>query len=80
MNKIIIKNLRIQYREESFGGILQYNSKLFLLDKEQFTFIKNFKKYKYYSSLGKNEKQIVDEFLKYGIFIKIDESIINDFY
>ena len=78
MKNIIFKNKRVIYRKESFGGIAQYNSQLFILDKEQFAFIKKFKKYISYSRLNKKEKQIVDEFLKHEIFLKIDENIIKD--
>jgi len=74
MEFIVFKNRQVIYRQESFGGILYYRSKLFLLNEEQFQFLKIFDKYKYYNKLKKNEKKIVNEFLKWQIFLKINSN------
>ncbi len=73
MEQVIFKNLNITYREEAFGGILFYNSRFFMLNCSQLKFIKAFKGYKYYSQLSNEEKIIVNQFLEWQIFLKMDE-------
>lgn len=71
MEDIVFKNEKVIYREELFGGIAQYNSQLFYLNKQQFKVLSMFKGYKNYSMLSVVEQGIIDEFLKYDIFLRI---------
>lgn len=74
MEDVIFKNTRVSFREELFGGIAQYNSQLFYLNKPQFKLLSEFKGYKKYSMLPIEEREIINEFLKHDIFLKIRES------
>jgi len=40
MEFVIFKNKKAKYRKETFGGLISVNSKLFLLDKEEYKLIK----------------------------------------
>ncbi len=75
MDDIVFKNAKVLYRKEIFGGIAQYNSQLFILNKKQYDFLHGFRRYRYYSKLSFEEKQIIDEFLKNEIFLKINKNI-----
>ncbi|MCP4761964.1 MAG: hypothetical protein GY870_09285 [archaeon] len=74
MENVIFKNTRVVYREELFGGIAQYNSQLFYLNKLQFKLLSEFQGYKKYSALSIDELGIINEFLKHDIFLKIRKS------
>ncbi|MDQ1770768.1 hypothetical protein GQR60_06285 [Labilibaculum sp. A4] len=71
MVDVVFKNTKVIFREELFGGIAQYNSQLFYLNKVQFKLLSEFKGFKQYSFLPIDEKEIIDEFLKHDIFLKI---------
>ena len=63
MEFVIFKNPNAKYREEDFGGIVRSNFQFYILDKKQYKFLKNLDKFRYYNSLKKDEKKIVDIFL-----------------
>jgi hypothetical protein len=78
MSFVIFKNKFMLYREEKFGGIAKYNSQIFILNKKQFKFLENLRKYEYYNDLNEEEKQIANEFLKKGFILKIDSKKVQE--
>jgi hypothetical protein len=74
MDYIVFKNNRALYRQEKFGGIVYYKSRLFLLNQPQYNFINSFDTYKHFNQLNDEEKEYVNDFLKWEIFLKLKYS------
>lgn len=72
MDFVIFKNPVIIYRAERFGGIVKNRFKIYLLDRDKYNFLKNLKKFEYYSILKPKEKKIADIFLEKRILLKLD--------
>ncbi len=72
MEFVIFKNPKVKYRGEDFGGIVESDFQFYILNKKQYKFLKNLNKFKYYDSLKKDEKKIVDKFLEKKILLKIE--------
>jgi hypothetical protein len=69
---IIFKNSKALYRQEKFGGIVYYKSRLFLLNHFEFNFLNLFKEFKQINQLDAEELRIFEKLLKWEIFLKID--------
>ena len=78
MKYIVFKNNRALYRQEKFGGIVYYKSRVFLLNHFEFEFIESFNNYKQIDQLNPDEIKLVEKLLKWQIFMKIDSVRANE--
>ncbi|MBS3108811.1 hypothetical protein J4409_02970 [Candidatus Woesearchaeota archaeon] len=74
MEYIIFRNPKIIFRKEKFGGILRLDSSLLVIGKKEYDILNKQNKYSKYSLFNKKDIKIVDKFLKYNIFLKIEKT------
>ena len=70
---IIFKNPTIALREEEFGGLVKIGSEIFILNKKQYLFLKNFNKPCKEEKLNNKDGKLTDILIKKGILLKIDK-------
>lgn len=72
MDNVIFKNPTVTHRKERFGGLVNNRFMTYILNKEQYNFLKNLKKFRYYNALNLGEKKIADILLEKRIILKLD--------
>ena len=72
MDYIIFRNPLINFRGEKFGGIVKSKGSFYSLGKKEFALLKRIK-HQDYSSLSQEERQIMDKFISFNIFLKIEK-------
>ena len=69
---LVFRNPEARYREEAFGGVVLYNSHLHLLSHDQLGLLDGLSAHRHYDDFTAVERDIVDEFLRKDIVLKID--------
>ena len=73
MDNIIFINKYVKFRGEYFGGLILFNSRFYILNKEDYDILTKIRRDKYlsFSSFNKSEKESIKRLLECGILLKI---------
>jgi hypothetical protein len=69
---VVFKNPHLRYRKEEFGGIVKFQLKTLIINRNQYDLINRIEKALIYSSLSNSDKKIVDKLIENNILLKVD--------
>lgn len=76
---LIFSHPNLRLREESFGGLAQADSGIYMLNHDEFDALSKFAKgYSTRKEIERNIGNLIKEFLDKGLLLEIDQKIVNN--